>query len=92
MEDAMEYNFEEVADEILTTGCFAVGVDFEKLPDKVSKRLDESDIIIAKGMGNYETFSEKDFKPIAYLMRTKCSAIAKSAGVPQNINVIKLYV
>jgi uncharacterized protein with ATP-grasp and redox domains len=91
MEDALEYKLDEESDEILTTGCFTVGVDFEKLPDKVSKRLDESEIIIAKGMGNYETFSETDYKPIAYLMRTKCSAIAKSAGVPQNINVIKLY-
>lgn len=91
MQDAIEFGLDEVVDEILTTGCFAVGVDFEKLPKKVLKLLDNVDIIICKGMGNYEAFSETDYKPIAYLMRTKCSAIANSMKVPTNINVIKVY-
>ncbi len=91
MKDATEFGLGEVVDEILTTGCFAVGVDFNNLPKKVLKILDSTDLIICKGMGNYEAFSETDYRPIAYLMRTKCSAIAKSMDVPQDINVIKLY-
>ena len=91
MDDAVDLGFDEVVDEILTTGCFAVGVNFNKLPKKVLKLLDNVDIIICKGMANYEAFSETDYKPIAYLMRTKCSAIARSVGVAQNINLIKLY-
>ena len=91
MKDAVELGLDEVVDEILTTGCFAVGVDFKNLPKKVSKLLDTVDIIICKGMGNYEAFSETDYRPIAYIMRTKCSAIANSMGVSQNINVIKIY-
>ena len=91
MEDAQELGFEEVTDEILTTGCFAVGVDFEKMPKVVSDRLEGSDLVICKGMGNYEAFSEKNYTPLVYLLRTKCSAIANSMGLKQNINVIKLY-
>jgi len=91
MKDAVEFGFDEVVDDILTTGCFAVGVDFEKLSKKILNLIDNVDIIICKGMANYEAFSETDYKPIVYLMRTKCSAIANSMGVPQNINVIKLY-
>jgi len=91
MKDAIEFGLGEVVDEILTTGCFAVGVDFNNLPKKVLKLLNSSDLIICKGMGNYEAFSETGYRPIAYLMRTKCSAIARSMNVPQNINVIKLY-
>ena len=91
MEDAVELGFNEVVDEMLTTGCFAVGVDFLKLPDDVVKKLDNCDLIICKGMANYEAFSETDYKPIAYLLRTKCSAIANSMGLPLNINAIKLY-
>jgi len=91
MQDAQELGFQKVTDEILTTGCFAVGVDFEKMPKVVSDRLESSDLIICKGMGNYEAFSEKDYKPLVYLLRTKCSTIANSMGLKQNINVIKLY-
>ncbi len=91
MDDAILIGLDKEADEILTTGCFAVGVDFEKLPLNVKKLLDKSDIILSKGMGNYEAFSDTKYKPIAHLLRTKCNAIAKSLGVAKDINVIKLY-
>jgi uncharacterized protein with ATP-grasp and redox domains len=91
MKDAVEFGFGDVVDEILTTGCYAVGVDFDNLPKKVNQVLKNADLILCKGMGNYEAFSESSYKPIAYLMRTKCSAIARSVGVSQDINVIKLY-
>lgn len=91
MDDALEIGLDKEVDQILTTGCFAVGIDFEKLPMDVKKLLDKVDIILSKGMGNYEAFSETTYKPIAYLLRTKCSAIANSMCVTQNINVIKLY-
>jgi hypothetical protein len=91
MEDAESLGFNEVVDEILTTGCYAIGVDFNKLPARVNALLKKADIILCKGMANYEAFSEKNYRPIAYLLRTKCTAIANSMGVPVNINVVKLY-
>jgi damage-control phosphatase, subfamily I len=90
MQDAQDIRLDEVVDELLTTGCFAVGVDFTKLPDKVKSALDKADLIIAKGMANYESFSETSYRPIAYLLRTKCSAIARSMHLPKNISAIKL--
>jgi len=91
MEDAIDLGFDEVVDKILTTGCFAVGLDFDKLPKELEKALKDSDLIICKGMANYEAFSETNYKPIAYLMRTKCNAIATSIGVPINISAIKVF-
>jgi damage-control phosphatase, subfamily I len=61
------------------------------LPSALKKSLDQADLIICKGMANYEAFSETNYKPIAYLLRTKCTAIANSMGLPLNINAIKLY-
>lgn len=90
MKDAISLGFDEVVDEILDTGSFAVGVDFNKIPKELKKALDDSDLIICKGMANYEAFSETNYKPIAYLMRTKCTAISNSAGLPLNINAIKV--
>ncbi len=91
MEDAVSLGFHEVVDEILTTGCFAVGVDFNNLPEKGKERLEKADLILCKGMANYEAFSETNYRPIAYLLRTKCTAIANSMNLPININAVKLY-
>ena len=90
-QDAREIKLHTVVDELLTTGCFAVGVDFTKLPPGVIKALDKADLIIAKGMANYESFSETSYRPIAYLLRTKCNTIARSMGLPRDSSVIKLY-
>ena len=91
LEDAEKLNFREVVDNILTTGTFAVGVDFVNIPKNLHSTLDESDIIICKGMANYEALSETDYKPVLYLLRTKCTAIANSMDLPLGINAIKLY-
>ncbi|MCK5636872.1 MAG: DUF89 family protein, partial [Thermoplasmatales archaeon] len=50
-----------------------------------------ADLIICKGMANYEAFSETNYRPVAYLLRTKCTAIANSMELPLNINAVKLY-
>jgi len=90
MTDAEEISLHEVVDEVLTTGCYAVGVDFARLPLNVKIALDHVDLIIVKGMANYESFSETSYRPIAYLLRTKCNAIARSLHLPRNISAIKL--
>ena len=91
MKDAEDLDFIKVVDEILNTGCFAVGVDFNKMPIKLEKKLKNADLIICKGMANYESFSDTKYKPIVYLLRTKCDSIANSMNLPININAVKLY-
>ncbi len=91
IKDTNNLNFIDVVDEIITTGCFAVGVDFEKMPSMLKNKLNEADFIICKGMANYESFSDTNYRPIVYLLRTKCNSIAKSMNLPININVVKLY-
>jgi len=46
--------------------------------------------LICKGMANYESFSETGYRPIAYLLRTKCNAIATSMNIALNVNAIKV--
>ncbi|MEE9152023.1 MAG: ARMT1-like domain-containing protein [Thermoplasmata archaeon] len=91
IEDVKEFGLDEVVDEVLTTGCFAVGVDFENLPEELSKALQGANLIISKGMANYETFSETNYKPIAHLLRTKCEPVAEDMGLRTDINVVKVY-
>lgn len=91
IQDAQAISLVDTVDELFTTGCFAVGVDFSRLPKEVLQRLNTSNLIISKGMANYESFSETTYGPIAYLLRTKCRVIADSMNLPQNISVIKVY-
>jgi uncharacterized protein with ATP-grasp and redox domains len=90
IEDVFEFEIKGEVDEVLTTGCYAVGVDFERMGEDLRLALSECDLIIAKGMGNYETFSETDYKPIAYLLRTKCSPVAQDMGLDTDISVVKM--
>ncbi len=81
VEDAIMAGIDKIADEILTNGMGAIGIIEEELPDETLKRLEDADIIIAKGMANYESMSESRFKPIAFLLTAKCEPVAEDIGV-----------
>ncbi|MEF8874447.1 MAG: ARMT1-like domain-containing protein [Candidatus Thermoplasmatota archaeon] len=91
MEDALKYDIDEIADQLETTGGYAVGVDFDKLSQKVKTKLEGAGLIIAKGMANWESFSETDYAPIAFLTRSKCRPVSETMGVPFDKNVAKLF-
>lgn len=90
-EDVKKLGFEEVVDEIITTGDFAVGVNFYKISEKLKDRINKASLIICKGMANYEAFSETNFKPIAYFLRVKCKSISEDMNLPVGVNAVKLY-
>ncbi|MBO8181702.1 MAG: DUF89 family protein [Archaeoglobus sp.] len=79
-EDAIFAGVDKVADEILTNGKGAIGIFEPELPEETRKRIYEADIIVAKGMANYECLSESTL-PIAFLLTAKCEPVAKSIGV-----------
>lgn len=91
LEDALEVGMNEVATEVITTGCDAVGVDFELVSKEFLDKYLGSDLIVAKGMGNYETLSEERMgKPVAYLLVAKCEPVARHIGVERGSAVVKL--
>ncbi len=91
MTDADELDMISVADRILTTGSNAIGVILEEMPPETVRAMEEATLIISKGMANYESLSdEKSIRPIAYLLRSKCEAIADSLGVELGKSVAKL--
>lgn len=90
MEDVRELGMEREVDRVLTTGTDAVGIDLNNMPAELKEALENCDIIIAKGMANYEAFSDSEYRPIAYLMKTKCRPVADSIGLPKGISVAKL--
>jgi len=47
-----------------------------------------ADLIISKGQGNYEGLSN-ELRPIFFLLKAKCSVVARDIGVPQGSIVLK---
>jgi len=89
--DAASLHFGDVVDEIMTTNSFAVGVDFDSIEDELKRKLENTSLIICKGMANYEAFSETSYKPIVYFLKVKCMSIAEDMSLPLDANAIKLY-
>jgi uncharacterized protein with ATP-grasp and redox domains len=76
---------------VVPSGAF-VGVSLEESPEEFLDLLFNPEIlIIAKGMGNYETLSEFEDRlrgRLIYVFRAKCLSVAESAGVKKGTLVI----
>jgi len=90
MEDAKRAHLDREFDEILSTGQLAVGLDIDRVGDRLAEELRSADLIIAKGMANFEALSDEQLGPIHYLMRAKCSPVARAIGAKRNDNVARL--
>jgi uncharacterized protein with ATP-grasp and redox domains len=78
MEDAQIVGLTDMVD-VIDNGSDAPGTILESCSETFRRRFDQSDLIIAKGQGNYETLSEVD-KNIFFLVRPKCSVLARHLG------------
>jgi hypothetical protein len=77
---------------IIPRGNF-IGIWFEKCTPAFLSKFGEADLIIAKGMGCYETLVDHPEKltcKIGLLMKAKCLPVAKNIGVPVGSAVAKL--
>ena len=91
IKEAEELDLASIVDEILTTGSNAIGILMNETPKETIKAMEDATLIISKGMANYESLSdEKTVRPIAYLLRTKCEAVASSLGIEMGKSVAKL--
>lgn len=90
MTELKELGIDKKVDRVLTTGSNAIGVCIKEAPPELVEALNGASLIISKGMANYETMSEYDFKPIAYFLKTKCESVAEALGISKNMNVARL--
>jgi len=90
MKDIQGLGFEDIVDRIKEAPGFAVGLDIGALNGSFGGELRSHDLIIAKGMANFEALSETDIAPVAYLLRTKCWPVANGLGLDKDINAVKL--
>jgi len=91
MVDVMFAGMDKLADEVLTTGADAVGLQLKEVSPEFMKVYDAAELIFAKGMGYAETLTEyKLKKPHLLMFRTKCTPVANYFCVPRGKNIAKL--
>ena len=91
MEDVEISNMDKLADEVITTGCDAVGLQKKEVSAEFLKVYNDAELVFAKGMGYAETLTEyKLTKPHLLMFRTKCVPVANYFCVPRDKNIAKL--
>lgn len=87
--DALEAGLDEVA-ELTTIGTDSIGVIYEDFSPEFREIFDQADLVIAKGLGNYEGLDEIEpgAKSIFCLLNAKCQPIALNIGVEVGDNVV----
>ncbi len=75
MEDAEVAGLTRIA-EVIDNGSDAPGTILEDCSQNFRRRFDKTDLVIAKGQGNYETLSDVN-KNIFFILKAKCPVIAE---------------
>jgi uncharacterized protein with ATP-grasp and redox domains len=91
MIDAGEVNLGDYADSVIDTGAPAIGINLERSSETFKDLFLSSELIVAKGMGNFESLTESiPLCPTVHILRTKCAPVARHVGVPKDKNVIMI--
>ena len=88
-DDLLKLSMIDLLDEILDTGVFAVGIDLDRMGDGLREAIASCDLIISKGMANFESLSDSRIGPILFLLRAKCRPVADAIGAKKGDNISK---
>ena len=89
MEDAEMVGMTEMI-KVITTGLDMPAAILPLCSEEFLKEYEESDLIIAKGQGNYEALSDED-KNIFFLLKVKCPVIVDSFGGKYELNDLVVH-
>ena len=90
--DMKGLGLEKLVDDILETEGLAVGVNLwtKGVNTSLKSKMKKADLILSKGMANFEALSEHSWKTIAYMLRTKCDTVSSALHVKKDASIIKL--
>lgn len=80
LEDAKNVNMEDVV-EIVSNGDGSLGTVLERTSTQFRQAFSDSDVIIAKGQGNYEGLLTEEREHLFFLFMAKCDLVARLIGV-----------
>ena len=87
--DDAEYTGINKLVKVISSGSKMAGTVLNECSDEFLRFYESADIVISKGMGNYETLHEETEKNIYFIFRIKCDLIARNTGVNINEMILK---
>jgi uncharacterized protein with ATP-grasp and redox domains len=75
---------QDALEPIADTGAPTVGLDFTQISPDFQNLYGAAQIILAKGMGHFETMSHLGDPRVWFLLQAKCIPVAQSLGVSRN--------
>ncbi|MBM3133393.1 MAG: DUF89 family protein [Chloroflexi bacterium] len=89
--DIEHFGFARYLSRVISTGTDTPGVDMDSASEEFKAEFAAADLILAKGMGYWETLSELPPQgKVFHLLKAKCGPVADSVGVPLNSYVAML--
>ncbi|MDQ1297746.1 MAG: damage-control phosphatase, subfamily [Campylobacterota bacterium] len=79
MKEAKEANMDRLCT-LIDSGVNTPGFVYERATPEAQKLYDTADLIIAKGMGNYECMTPIKRSNTCFLLKVKCSVVSHSLG------------
>jgi len=79
MKEAKECGFDKLCN-LVDSGVNTPGFAYSRASKEAQKLFDNADLVISKGMGNYECLSPSHRKNICFLLKVKCGVVANSLG------------
>jgi len=79
MKEAREIGFDNIC-RLVDSGVNTPGFAYSRANTNSKELFDKSDLVISKGMGNYECLSSSHKKDICFLLKIKCEVVAESLG------------
>jgi len=77
LKEAQEADFHKLCN-LVDSGVNTPGFTYSRATKEAQKLFDEADVVISKGMGNYECLSDSHKENIFFLLKVKCSVVAAS--------------
>ncbi|MDD5372428.1 MAG: ARMT1-like domain-containing protein [Sulfurimonas sp.] len=77
IKEAAEAGFDKIC-EVVDSGVNTPGFTYNRANSYSKELFDGADLVISKGMGNYECMSPSHRKDICFLLKVKCGVVATS--------------
>jgi uncharacterized protein with ATP-grasp and redox domains len=79
LSEAKEAGFDSLC-ELVDSGVNTPGFAYTRANKYAQKLFDEADLVLSKGMGNYESLTPSHKTNIFFLLKVKCEVVASSLG------------
>jgi hypothetical protein len=73
----------EALEPLADTGACTVGLTLAEIGPVFQELFEQAEIIIAKGMGHFETMSHLSDPRLYFLLQAKCTPVAEALGLPR---------